>query len=276
MLLIDLPSELLQMILRYSSTPSFVQLIRTCHSFFDLAAQSRDVVKHHLNSVPGDKYILSDESEPTRELFLTLRRRAAASLQGVSISADRRDFYFQCASVHVHASSITSTNSTDIALVRKNSSSVQRYEAFQGELKLRGIFAPDLEQDVKYQPVHTTFDQMSNLYVLYYAESTAEANDSDGSLVKPLAESERFRLIRAGRSSLSCLYQSWNLGDIMLPRMRPIVPVSMTAQGGDKVSIAWDTNTYINHAKYISIALYTLYDGEKLLTFVASRLIVTR
>lgn len=264
MLLIDFPPELLKMVLLYSSTPSFVQLIRTCHTFFDLAAQSRDVVKRHLMNVPGDKSVLSKHNmESTRELFLTLRRRAAASLQGVSISADRRDYCFQCASIDAHASCLALTTYSNIALVRKQSSSVQLYDMSQGELKLRSVFTPDpgLDQGVRYQPVHTTFDHLSNLYVLYGTGLGGTTTDPDRSLVHPLAKSGRFSLTHVRWSALSCRHRSWDLGS-MVSRIKPSVPVSMAAQGENQVAVAWDNDTRIRNVKYFTVVLFTLYDRE--------------
>jgi hypothetical protein len=272
MLLIDLPPELLQLILRYSTTPSFVQLIRTCHTFFDLASQSRDVVKHHLNNVPGDQYILSDDGLSTYGLFVTLRRRAAATLQGVNISADRRDFHSRCAAIDVHASCITSINDANIALVRRDCSSVQLYQALHGELKLKAIVDRESEKDALYQPLQTAFDEMNNIYVLYCLEKTVESAESDRPLVEPSAgtTTSGLCLTRVRLSALSCPHDSWDVDGDWLPSVSSVKPVSMAAYGGNKVSVAWDTYTCINHAKHISIELFTLYKGGQFfLTFMS-------
>ena len=270
MSLFDLPPELLQLILRHSTTPSFVQLIRTCHAFFDLASQSRDVVKHHLNNVPGDQSIQSDDCSSTYRLFLTLRRRAAATLQSVNISADRLDLQFRCASIDVHASCITSTNDANIALVRRDGSSVQLYQAFQGKLELKGVVDRGSDKDARDQPLLTAFDQMNNIYVLYCLEENVESAESEHRLAEPSAGTmtARLSLARARLSALSCSHDTWDVDGDLLPHATSAKPVSMAAYGGNKVSVAWDTYTYINHVKYMSIELFTLYKGGRLLMFM--------
>ena len=264
--MIDLPPELLQLILRYSSTPSFMQLIKTSHTFFDLAAQSRNIVKCHLNNVPGDQQILSDDNLSTERLFLALRRRAAAALQGVSISADRREFCFRTASIDARASCITSTSSANVALVQKGGSSVQLYEAFKGNVKLRGVINPDLEKEAKHQPLLTAFDQMNNLYVLYCVAFA----DTDHPWIKPSAETmtAKMSLIRVRLSALSGPHDSWEMGEDSVAKSRSVGPVSMAAYGEGKVSIAWNTETCINHAIYRRIAFYTLCQGGSFLMFI--------
>lgn len=243
-----------------------MQLIRTSHTFFDLAAQSRDIVKCHLNDVPGDKQILSDDRLTTEQLFLTLRRRAAAALQGVNISADRREFYSKTASIDVHASCITSTGNTNVALVRKDRSSVQLYEPSQGNLKLTGLVIPEMEKEANHQPLHTAFDQMNNFYVLYRVEIAGP----DHPWIEPSTETMTaiVSLIRVRLSVLSGSHDSWKLHESSVTKSRSMGPVSMAVYGGDKVSIAWNTNIYVNHAKHRRIALYTLYQGGSFLILI--------
>jgi len=254
MLFIDLPSELLQLILQHSSTPSFVQLIRTCRTIFDLAAQSRDVVQHHLQKVPGKSLANCSSRLSTQKLFLTLRRRAAASLYGVNITADRRDFCFPGAVVDVSASCITSINHRNIALVRKYSSLVQLYEAFQGELKPMGYIKPKSDDKTDCRPLQTAFDPVNNVYVLYSVE-------------KPFFRAPTTaNLTRVKLSALSCPHDSWDIDEAicrdLLRDVEPVRPISMAAHSGDKMSIVWNSGLCVGHTKYMFITLYTLFKGD--------------
>ncbi|KIW32067.1 uncharacterized protein PV07_03641 [Cladophialophora immunda] len=86
------PSEILQQIFYYSTTPTFFQLIQVTRRFFQLASQSREVILHHLRYVPGLKVGLEDRSIPTEHLFLIFRQRAASHLYGVNFTADCRSW----------------------------------------------------------------------------------------------------------------------------------------------------------------------------------------
>jgi hypothetical protein len=269
MLFVDLPPELLQTILLHSSTPSFVQFIRTCRTLFDLAAQSRDVVQHHLNSVPGEKLSISSGLTSTQKLFLIFRRRAAASLLGVNVTADRRDFYSLLAPIDVSASSITATNPHNVALVRKGCTFIQVCEAFQGKLKLRGVLHARSDDRTEYKPIQTAFDQMNNVYVLYSIATKVTSIDQSKVYIKPPTGAS---LTRAGLSALSRPHDSWDISNMVgrnpVKDAKSVRPVGMSAYGGNKVSIVWDSGFFINHVKYMSIALHTLFQGDRLSTFV--------
>jgi hypothetical protein len=268
MLILDLPPELLQMILLYSSTPSFVHLIRTCRTLFDLAAQSREVVQHHLNNVPGEKHVISSNLTSTKTLFLIFRRRAAASLQGINVTAQRRDF-ISFAPIDVNASSVTPTNSYNVALVRKGDPFVDIFEAFQGNLKFRGVVRPPSDKRKEYKPLQTAFDQMNNIYVLYsIAIKVTSADQSEVHIEPPTGAI----LTRAGLFALSRPHHSWDISDIVgknpAKDAKSVRPIGMSAFGGNKVSIAWDSGFLVNHVKYMSIALHTLLKGDSLSKFV--------
>jgi F-box domain len=263
MLLTDLPPELLRKILASASTPSFVQLIRTCHTIYDLAEDSRDIIQHHLNNIPGERRAICGAFKSTRELFLLLRRRAAASLQGVNITADRQDFYISDASLDLSASCVSAGSGHNVALVQKSGSLVQLYEAFQGELKLRRVLKSDSPDMIKYIPVKTAFDQMKNIFVLYSIENNKQSANSKRRCFEP---SGKAILTRFSLSSPSCPRESWEIGRPRyrgtLRRTRSMRPVDMVAHGGERVSIAWDCGLYIRNAVHPLIRVCTLFKGD--------------
>jgi hypothetical protein len=270
MLLIDLPPELLQLVLLHCSTPSFVQLIRTCHTFFDLAAQTRDVVAHHLRNIPGENLDLPTEFVSTKELFLTLRQRAAASLQAVNLTANRHDFYFHEASVDINASCITSMyyNNRYIALVERGGSSVHLYQASRGELEFRGVVDPRSGHGTLYRPLQTAFDTENNLHVLYNTERTAKNRPSPRfPCVTPWHEATTARgtLKRVKLSDPFAYQDSWDIGNLQEDRVegsKAIRAVAMAAYGANTVAIAWDYDDFVGQAKYIPVSLYSLSKGK--------------
>ena len=260
MLFLDLPSELLQMILLYSSTPSFVQLIRTCHTIFDLGAKSRDVILHHLRTVSLGSNTSSIDTISTHNLFLIFRRRAAASLQGVNITADRLDLYFSGASVDVSASCITSLNCLNVALVRRGGNLVQIYEVFEGEVELRGVLYSHSDEDTRFRPVKTAFDQMDNVYVLYSVTRLAYLDPSH------LEPATGACLTRAKLSALSRPVELWDITNVVgfksIESADSLRPVDMAVHGGDKVSVLLECECFNNDRKFEIIELYKLFKGE--------------
>jgi len=126
--LLDLPFEVLQQILHVSTTPSFLQLSLTCRKLFGVAAESREVVLHHLHLIPGLKLGLDDAAISTRDLFLILRQRAASHLYGANFTADAREFYFSRGTLDPRASYLAlSPDYMNISLVLKNSLTLRIY-----------------------------------------------------------------------------------------------------------------------------------------------------
>lgn len=89
-----LPTEILQRILHFSTTPTFLQLILVNRQLFGVAAESREVLLHHLQNLPGLKLGLRDHCVATADLFLILRQRAANNLYGTNFTADCSSFAF--------------------------------------------------------------------------------------------------------------------------------------------------------------------------------------
>ncbi len=265
MLFLDLPSELLQMILLCTSTPSFAQLIRTCHTLFDLAARSRNVILRHLENVSTASRTSSIDEISTHNLFLIFRRRAAASLQGVNISADRLDFYFSGTSVDVSASCITSLNCFNVALVRKGGSPVQIYEVFEGKVKLRGVLYSQSDEDTKFRPVKTAFDQMNNVHVLY---SVIRPAYLDPTHLEPATGA---CLMRARLSALSRPPEFWDIttkiGLKSLKSADSVRPIDMAVHGEDRVTVLLECDCFVYDRKFMCIELYTLFKGNWLLVF---------
>ncbi|EXJ68149.1 uncharacterized protein A1O5_08764 [Cladophialophora psammophila CBS 110553] len=122
----SIPSEVLQQIFYFSTSPSFFQLIQVNRKFFSLASQSREVILHHLRHVPGIKLGLEDHSISTSDLFLIFRQRAASHLYGVNFTADCRSWglsHRSVGSIDSRASclGVESEWGNNVCLVLKNS-----------------------------------------------------------------------------------------------------------------------------------------------------------
>jgi hypothetical protein len=123
-----LPAEILQRILYFASTPTFLQLIYVNRNLFNVAGESREVILHHLRHLPGLKLGLSDHCITTTDLFLILRQRAASNLYGTNFTADCMSFAFSNhAQLNPRASSLTmgTDGYPELCMVVKNDSSIR-------------------------------------------------------------------------------------------------------------------------------------------------------
>ncbi len=164
MTLIDLPLEILQLILTHASTPSFLQLISTCHQLWDLASKSREVVLHQIARVPGIKLGLDDLANTTQQLFLILRRRAALNLYGAHLHADRTIYTLRQHAMNVSASCFRTsiTNSPCVALVAGEN--VMVYQITNTDLHPRHKYSLS---SLDLQVQKTSFDRSGNVAVVY-------------------------------------------------------------------------------------------------------------
>lgn len=83
--LLSLPTELLQYILLGMDTATYFTSLLSCKTVFE-AAQSRRVVLHHLNRLPGLR--LGLETLDSLNLFESLRKRCAKSMVAAGVLAD--------------------------------------------------------------------------------------------------------------------------------------------------------------------------------------------
>lgn len=123
-----LPAEILQRILHFASTPTFLQLILVNRQLFNIAGESREVILHHLRHLPGLKLGLSDHCITTTELFLILRQRAASNLYGANFTADCMSCAFSNdVLLNSHASSLAmgTDGFPELSMVVKHDSSIQ-------------------------------------------------------------------------------------------------------------------------------------------------------
>jgi len=123
----DLPAEILQRILHFTSTPTFLQLILVNRRLFNVAAESREVILYQLRHLPGLKLGLSDHCIPTAELFLILRQRAAGNLYGANFTADCMSYAFpNGVQLDPHASSLVvgTDGYPELSMVVKHDTSI--------------------------------------------------------------------------------------------------------------------------------------------------------
>ena len=167
--LLRLPLEVLQLCLTHSTTPSFLQLIATCHMLWDLASNSRAVILHHLAQVPGIKLGIDDFATSTPNLFLALRRRACLNLFGAHMRADRTDYAFPNSSFNASASCLWAGKRHGMALIANDVVRLYTLTPKRGLVR-KGLTVPGSKLCV----LKSTADESGDVSVLYgQSETTA-------------------------------------------------------------------------------------------------------
>ncbi|KAJ5622058.1 hypothetical protein N7528_005290 [Penicillium herquei] len=164
-MLLSLPPELIQLILRSCDPSAFLQAAFCCRKLLELAVSSRDLILFQLDQTPGR---LGDcESLTHQQLFRLLLQHAQRELFGVSTQFESKIFRFQGKSIDSRATSLRdSATEKEILLVFKNDPTVYLVEIQGGQLNLRRQFQIPAPKIGRVQILHTAFSSTS-IYVLH-------------------------------------------------------------------------------------------------------------
>ncbi|PGH00491.1 hypothetical protein AJ79_08182 [Helicocarpus griseus UAMH5409] len=159
--LLDLPPELLQPIFDFSPITSCLQAAYSCKTLFNVLSTYRKGLLHQLSQIPSYPTPTDNDStlssKSTSELFLLLRRRAAAQLYGANFNADQCVYTFGSSSsnngqdgitapvIDTLASAIRSTGTPNAALVQKGSPRVFLYSISDGQVVPSQVLEPVVE-----------------------------------------------------------------------------------------------------------------------------------
>ncbi|CRG91488.1 Telomerase reverse transcriptase [Talaromyces islandicus] len=178
-MLLDLPTELIQIILGYTSPSAYIQAATCCKSLYTIASDSRDLVLAHLQRTPGVKHGVACRS--TLELFTLLQRRVAALLLNANFYADRTTCAFNGKKHDVEASSIGRIGEFAVlALVFKEDPRVHLvYVNSNGAISLERSLdcSPPTPEECPGTIVKTTFASENSLAVLVRGQMIKEKKD---------------------------------------------------------------------------------------------------
>ncbi|KAL1963299.1 hypothetical protein VTN77DRAFT_8522 [Rasamsonia byssochlamydoides] len=180
-MLLNLPTELIQLILQYTTTPSYLHAALSCRTLFYIASTYRDLIIHHLKQTPGLKSGV--ELRETKDLFLLLRRRAAKQLYGANFYADRTLYDFSGRSIDVGASSIADNGcSPNVALVLRDDELVHLFHTgVDGSTSLKRSLKFPYEQPGTVKILKTAFTGDNGISVLVQFTPTIADEDADTS-----------------------------------------------------------------------------------------------
>lgn len=138
-MLLDLPPELIQLILKHSTCTSYLQAASSCRTLFRIASSSREVILSQLHRTPGVNSGLA--LLKTEQLFQLLLKRSAEQLYWTRFTATCKVFDFESQIIDARASSLSSSGSY-LALVLKGQPTVFRFHVGNGRLSFKGYLEP--------------------------------------------------------------------------------------------------------------------------------------
>ncbi|KAJ5731053.1 uncharacterized protein N7483_005561 [Penicillium malachiteum] len=255
-MLLSLPPELIQLILRSCDPSSFLQAAFSCIKLLELAISSRELVLFQLHQTPGR---LEDwDSLEHRQLFRLLLQRAQKQLFGVETQFESKIFRFKGKAIATRATSLRDSGTQkEILLVFKNDPTVYLMEIQGGQLSLQRQFQIPAPKFGKVQILHTAFSSTS-IYVLHRLQHLPDQElDMNHPFVRQALTSNPF-----GSIFLACYSLRPETGVVKIygfPEQSDYEPICLAAQY-DMFAISWQhPQDSFDH----QVVLYTMDDEDE-------------
>ncbi|KAJ5273959.1 hypothetical protein N7478_009084 [Penicillium angulare] len=264
-MLLSLPPELIQLILRSCEASAFLQAAYSCHALFNLASSSRDLVLFQLSQTPGD----AGDWGPltTKQLFQILLQRCQRQLFGVEYQYEGKMIEFKGKVLDTRASSfIHAEDAKHSLLVFKDDPTVYLVGIHNGVLSLQHRFNTPASKFGDVQILHTVFDD-PEVYVLHRFRPNFDQDlDMSHPFVKRAIQSSPH-----GKIYLSCHrldHGSSGVHEIApestivevygFPEQNSHEPLSLAVHG-DHFAISWQ---HMQHSHDHQVVLYTAQNSE--------------
>ncbi|GIC94752.1 F-box domain protein [Aspergillus udagawae] len=250
-MLLDLPPELIQLVLQCSTTPSFLQAALSCRALHEIASSSREVILHHLHKTPGLN--VDTGSLKTRQLFQLLMKRSFQQLYGAQFSAKCTTFCFEDFALDARASSLASHGERDIALVLKGRQDVYVFQAKDGKLHLKAQLRSPEDQPGRIEVLKTAFDGEGGVNVLHHL---VPAINEDGfgathPFVRHAIRSGPRVSVYMARHSLQTLNEPIRM--CAFPDHAEYEPLALAAAGESTFAISWQ---HVRESDDYEVVLY--------------------
>ncbi|CAG8908582.1 unnamed protein product [Penicillium egyptiacum] len=251
----QLPTELIQLVLRNCDTSAYFQAAFSSRRLYEIASTSRAVILHQLHNTPG--WNNGIEAYQTRHLFGVLMKRSYEQLDGAEHYA-HPTYEYQNRVIDYHASTIeASEDSVRALLVFKGHSTVHLVEMSHGDRTEVQLNSPG--QDIgEVEIIQTACDGNGGVYVLHRFKPFLDQElDTDHPFVKHALESRPNGSIHLAYHRLNSRENTIRMYDF--PECRDYRPLALSVSNG-KFAISWqNTLDPYDH----DVVLYTqLYDEE--------------
>lgn len=249
-MLLDLPPELIQLILEHSSAPAFVEAAFSCRTLYEIASSCREVILLQLSRTPGGAVDLQLESKC---LFQILIHRAFRQLYGAQFHAACAQFSFGSSgqALDVKASSLSHDHTT-IALAIRGWSDVGLFRAENKHLRQQfRLHSPFEAHPGTVEVLRTAFDRDDGLYVLQRFTPTTHSSDADHPFIRQALQSSARGHLYLVRHSLQSLDEPLRV--CSFPEHVEYEPLALAAAHRDIFAISWQ---HIREDNETEVVLY--------------------
>jgi hypothetical protein len=246
----DLPTELIQLILRSCDTASYLQLASACRSLYEIATNNRKLVLHQLLQTPGRTDTLDQVN--TQELVQLLKKRSHQELFGTEHYANRKLIDFPNKKLNARASSLEAPILRNRALLSfQGDETVYFVDIRSGFVSLRRRLESPAKQFGNIEVLHTAFNS-SGAYVLHRFQPYLDAPlDTSHPFVKQAMQSYP-------QGSIFLAYHSFKLAAdavrlYSFPDENDYDPIAFAVYRDERFAISWQ---HRQHAQDHHVVVY--------------------
>lgn len=257
-MLLDLPPELVQLVLLNCTTPAFVQAAWTCRTLYEIALGCRESLVHHLQRTPGPS--LDTSSLSTNRLFSLLKSRASKQLYGSQFNAGCITFSLGARLSNLTAWSLVShADRTLVFTTVCDQSAVQVFEVDDEQLLPVSQAKLPWDQLGSLETLKTAFNGVNEIYILFrFTPSVDEHHlDSDPLFVKQAKELDHDGFLCLTCHSLED--PSSPVRITTLPDHEDFQPSALAVANDGSFAIAWCHRMLPDH----TVVHYTVNKGSE-------------
>ncbi|KKK14438.1 hypothetical protein P175DRAFT_0460728 [Aspergillus ochraceoroseus IBT 24754] len=206
-MLLNLPLELIQLILLKCTTQTFLQVAFSCRTLYGIASNYREALAHHLRQTPGFRRNQNISSTDTKQLFQILKQHAFQQLYGSQFRANCTKFNFGEQILNVPASSLASFgNKTLIFTTCQDQRLVHVFQVADGKLTSLAQLKLPWDQSGRLEVSKIAFDGEDKIYVLQRFTPAIDEHgpDAEHPFIRQAKESSRYGKVYLTRHSLQC------------------------------------------------------------------------
>lgn len=253
-MLLELPPELIQLVLQHSTTPTYIQLAFSCCTLLEIASTCREVILLHLRRTPG--LDLDVKSSPTRDLFRLLVKRSIRQLYGAQYYATRKVFGAEGLAIDARASAFATPGNPNLALVYKGDESVRISHAHNGNISPVCCLKPPWGQPGRVEVLKTAFDGGNGIYILQRFTPSIDEGDVDEEqhpFVKHALRSGSNPIVYLAHHGLEAPDDGVRV--CAFPEHTDYVPLGLAAADRDTFAISWQ---HARDSGQTEVVLYTI------------------
>lgn len=240
-MLLNLPLELIQLVLLYSRTPDLLQVAFSSRVLYEIITDSREVLLRHLHRTPGINTDLDTDlrSLKPNQLFGLLLKYAPQQLYGAQFYADCTTFSFPGHAIDAKASSFAHRDDKTVVLTARGQETLHVYQARDGQIQHRALLQSPLAQQGISEILRTGFDGENGLYVLQRFTPTFDERDVDRehTFVKDAIQASATGQIFLVRHSLDSPHNPTRI--CSFPEHTEYRPLAFAAANKDVFAISW-------------------------------------